>query len=121
MAIPGVPVLVDSADVENYVVGANGDEGVIKRLIGREQESAVLLGTFRLEPGQLGKFELPHANGMEEEIYYLLSGRLRVRWPAGELVAESGHAIFFPSGGSYDIETVGSAPVDLIWTGCPAP
>jgi ethanolamine utilization protein EutQ (cupin superfamily) len=121
MPTPGVPALVNSAEVEEYAIGANGDEGIIKRLIGRGQDSAVLLGTFRLDPGQQGKFELPHANGMEEEIYYLLSGRLQVRWVDGELVAEPGDAVFFPAGGGYEIETVGSDPVELIWTAYPAP
>lgn len=121
MTDPGIPLLINGADVEEYAVGAAGDEGVIKRLIGRDQGSSVLLGTFRLEPGQSGKFELPHANGMEEETYFLLGGRLAVRWGGGEFVAEPDQAIYFPSGGQYEIETVGSEPVNLIWTAYPAP
>lgn len=117
----GVPVVVDVGDVEEYKVGPRGDEGTIKRLIGRDQGSSVLLGTFRLDPGQAGNFELPHANGMREENYYLLSGRLHVRWSGGEFVAEPGQAIHFPSGGGYEIETLGSSPVELIWSAYPAP
>jgi ethanolamine utilization protein EutQ (cupin superfamily) len=58
---------------------------------------------------------------MKEETYYLLNGRLEVRWPGGTFVAEPGHAILFPSGGNYEIETLGPDPVELIWTGYPAP
>lgn len=118
---PGVPAIVGVADVEEYKVGPDGDEGTIKRLIGRDQGSSVLLGTFRLDPGQRGSFELPHANGMEEENYYLLAGRLRVSWGDGELIAEPGQAIYFPAGGGYEIETIGADAVELIWTAYPAP
>ena len=122
MSADGVPVVVDSAKVEAFAIGVNGDEGVIKRLVTRRAHgSDVLLGTFRLEAGQRGKFELPHATGMEQETYYLLAGRLRVSWGGGAFVAERGQAIFFPAGGSYDIETLGSTPVELVWTGFPAP
>ncbi len=117
----GVPTLVGVEDVEEYKVGPDGDEGTIKRLIGRDQGSSVLLGTFRLDPGQSGSFELPHANGMEEETYYLLAGSLRVRWDGGELTAGPGQALYFPPGGGYEIETLGSEAVELIWTAYPAP
>jgi ethanolamine utilization protein EutQ (cupin superfamily) len=115
------PVVVDSATVEEYAVGANGDEGVIRRLISHGEGSSLLLGLFKLEPGQGGQFSLPHANGMEEETYFLLDGRLRVAWETGEFVAEPGAAIFFPSGHTYDIETIGDTAVELVWTGFPAP
>jgi mannose-6-phosphate isomerase-like protein (cupin superfamily) len=120
---PGIPIVVSSANVEEYTVGENGDEGTIKRLIGRENNSKVLLGTFRLDPRQRGSFDLPHEIGLEEETYYLLGGRLRVRWGEGdgEFVAEPGQAIFFPPGGRYYIEALGDAPVELVWTGFPAP
>jgi ethanolamine utilization protein EutQ (cupin superfamily) len=118
---PGIPVVVDGAEVEEYAVGAAGDEGTIRRLIGREHGSTVLFGTFRLDPGQSGIFELPHANGLEQEIYYLQRGSLRVAWDGGELVAEPGCAVLFPSGGGYEIETLGDEPVELLWTGYPAP
>jgi ethanolamine utilization protein EutQ (cupin superfamily) len=118
----GVPVRIAGSEVEEYAIGANGDEGFIRRLIGRGGEgSSVLLGTFRLDAGQRGTFELPHANGMEEETYYLLAGRLHVSWDGGDFVAEPGHAIFFPSGGRYEIETLGTHAVEVIWTGYPAP
>jgi ethanolamine utilization protein EutQ (cupin superfamily) len=118
---PGVPVVVDGAEVEEYAVGAAGDEGTIRRLIGSEQGSAVLFGTFRLEPGQSGTFELPHANGLQQEIYHLQRGRLRIAWDGGDLVAEPGHTVLFPAGGGYEIETIGQVPVELLWTGYPAP
>lgn len=113
--------MVGVGDVEEYRVGPDGDEGTIRRLIARDQGSSVLLGTFRLDPGQSGSFVLPHANGMQEETYYLLAGRLRVSWGGGEMVAEPGQAIYFPPGGGYEIETLGSSPVELIWTAYPAP
>ena len=121
MSESGIPILVDRAEVEEYKVGANEDEGTIRRLIARDQKSTVLLGTFRLDPGQSGKFQLPHANGMEEENYYLLAGRLQVRWDGDELIAGPGQAIHFPSGNSYEIETLGEEAVELIWTAYPAP
>jgi ethanolamine utilization protein EutQ (cupin superfamily) len=122
MTPSGVPVRIAGAEVEEYAIGRNGDEGFVRRLISRGGEgSSVLLGTFRLEAGQRGTFELPHATGMQEETYYLLVGRLRVSWDGGEFVAEPGHAIFFPSGGRYEIETLGAHAVEVIWTGYPAP
>ncbi|MGH2941007.1 MAG: cupin domain-containing protein [Solirubrobacterales bacterium] len=117
----GIPVVVGVDEVDEYKVGPDGDQGTIKRLIRREHGSGVFLGTFRLDPGQRGSFELPHANGMEEEIYYLTAGRLKVNWSDGERIIESGQAIFFPSGGAYEIETVGEGPVELVWTAFPPP
>jgi ethanolamine utilization protein EutQ (cupin superfamily) len=116
-----MPRVVDSAEVVEHAIGENGDEGTIKRLFSRGDGSSLLLGTFRLEPGQRGSFALPHANGMEEETYYLLAGRLSVKWDGGELTAGPGQAIFFPPGRSYDIETINDAAVELVWTGYPAP
>ncbi|MFN8164413.1 MAG: cupin domain-containing protein [Solirubrobacterales bacterium] len=121
MSGTAVPRLVDGAEAEGYSIGAEGQGGFVRRLISRDQSSRVLLGLYRLDPGQRTTFELPLENGIEEETYYLLGGRLAVRWRGGELVVERGQAIFFPVGGSYAIETVGSTPVELIWTGFPAP
>jgi ethanolamine utilization protein EutQ (cupin superfamily) len=118
----GVPVLIESGEAEEIAIGANRDEGYIRRLVTHaEHGSSVLLGTFRLEPGQRGTFELPHASGMEEETYYLLAGRLQVSWDGGRFVADPGHAIYFPPGGTYAIETLGSTAVELVWTGFPSP
>lgn len=121
MSSNDAPTVVSAETIEETFVGANGDEGAIKRLIGRQQDSSVLLGLFRLEPGQRGSFTLPHVNGTNEEIYYLLEGRLRVSHDGGEVVAGPGEAIYFPPGGSYTIETVGDTPVRLVWTAHPAP
>jgi ethanolamine utilization protein EutQ (cupin superfamily) len=115
------PLVVNSSEVDEYMVGANGDEGAIRRLISRDQGSSLLLGTFKLEPGQRGEFSLPHVNGMDEETYFLLAGRLGVAWDGGEFVAEPGAAIFFPPGRTYRIETIGDTAVELVWTGFPAP
>jgi mannose-6-phosphate isomerase-like protein (cupin superfamily) len=116
------PVVVDSRSVEQARVGLNGDEGTIRRVITRAgQDSSVLLGTFRLEPGQSGRFELPHKTGMQQEIYFLLAGELRVRWADQELSVGPAQAVFFPAGETYEIETVGDTAVELVWTGYPAP
>jgi len=115
------PVVVDRANVEASARGEGGDEGIITRLITREKQSSVLLGLFSLAPGQRATFGLPHPNGMQEEIYYLLAGRLRVSWTGGEFIAETGQAILFPSGQTYYLETFGDGAVELVWTGYPAP
>jgi ethanolamine utilization protein EutQ (cupin superfamily) len=118
----GVPVRIAGAEVDEYATGPKGDDGFIRRLISRGNEgSSVLVGTFRLDPGQRGTFELPHPTGMTEETYCLLAGRLQVSWDGGRFVAEPGDAIFFPPGGRYEIETLGINAVELIWTGYPAP
>jgi mannose-6-phosphate isomerase-like protein (cupin superfamily) len=116
------PVVVDSRTVDQVPVGPNGDEGTIGRVITRVgQDSSVLLGTFRLEPGQSGRFELPHRTGMQQEIYFLLAGALRVRWADQEVTVGPAQAVFFPAGETYEIESVGDTAVDLVWTGYPAP
>lgn len=115
------PVRVRGSHVDEVAIGANGNEGTIKRLVTHGIGSDVLLGTFRLDPGQRGRFELPHPLGMQQEIYYLLAGRLSVTAGGEEFIAEAGDAILFPAGNTYDITTVGDTAVELVWTGYPAP
>jgi ethanolamine utilization protein EutQ (cupin superfamily) len=115
------PIIVDSARAERYQVGPNRDEGTITRLIGRTEGSSVLFGLFQLDPGQKGEFGLPHPSGMEQEIYYLLAGQLEVTCDGTRVVAEAGQAVFFPGGATYQIETLGTEPVRLAWTGFPPP
>jgi ethanolamine utilization protein EutQ (cupin superfamily) len=117
----GIPTVIDWTAAPEFTVGADGDEGTIRRLIGSEHGSSVLFGHFRLDPGQSGTFELPHANGMQQEIYHMQRGRLRIVSEGGEVVVEPGHTVLFPSGGGYEIETLGDEPVELLWTGYPAP
>jgi mannose-6-phosphate isomerase-like protein (cupin superfamily) len=116
-----IPILVTVADCAEIPLGENGSEGTVRRLIAHSEGSSVLLGTFKLDVGQRGEFNLPSASGMEEEIYYMLAGVLRITWDGGEALATQGQAVFFPSGRRYAIETVGSTVVELIWTGYPPP
>jgi uncharacterized cupin superfamily protein len=113
--------VVDWKDTVEFKVGPNEDEGTIRRLIGSEHGSSVLFGHFRLDPGQSGTFELPHANGMQQEIYHMQRGRLRIVSAAGEVVVGPGQTVLFPAGGGYEIETLGDEQVELLWTGYPAP
>ena len=115
------PIVVTMTDCEEIPLGNNGAEGTIRELVTHRDGSGVLLGTFKLNVGQRGEFDLPSENGLEEEIYYLLAGSLRIVWEGGEAFASQGQAVYFPSGGHYTIETVGSPAVELIWTGHPAP
>jgi mannose-6-phosphate isomerase-like protein (cupin superfamily) len=119
--MPATPVVVSSVECAEIPVGNDGAEGTIKELITRQHGSSVLLGIFRLDVGQRGEFDLPSENGTEQEMYYLLAGQLRVSWADGEMLASEKQAILFPSGRHYVIETVGSTPVELIWTANPAP
>lgn len=98
-----------------------GEGGVITPLVTRgEQGSGVLLGTFRLEPGQIGRFTLPHPSGMREEIYYVVSGELEVsRGAEDRLVAGPGDALFFRPGRDYEVRPRTDAPVEIVWTGSP--
>jgi ethanolamine utilization protein EutQ (cupin superfamily) len=116
-----IPILVTVADCAEIPLGESGSEGKVRRLIAQSDGSSVLLGTFKLDVGQRGEFSLPSISGMEEEIYYMLAGVLRIRWDGGGALAAKGQAVFFPSGRHYVIETVGSAAVELIWTGYPPP
>jgi ethanolamine utilization protein EutQ (cupin superfamily) len=118
---PTGPLVVSVEDCTEVRVGPDGDEGTIKELITRRDGSKVLLGTFRLDVGQRGEFDLPHERGHEEEIYYLLAGRLRVSWDGGEATASAGEAILFPQGRRYTITSEGSSAVELLWTAYPAP
>jgi ethanolamine utilization protein EutQ (cupin superfamily) len=116
-----LPVIVDTATAAEVRVGPDGNEGTIKRLVGRDHGSSVLFGHFRLDPGQRGSFTLPHATGMQQEIYYLLEGRLQVSCGTEQVVAGPGQTVLFPGGADYHIETLGSEAVQLVWTGFPAP
>jgi ethanolamine utilization protein EutQ (cupin superfamily) len=119
--VEGVPLRIDPSEVEEVVVGPEGQLGVLKRLVTHSKGSAVFLGTFQLQVSQGGTFELPHPKGFDEEIYYIIRGQLKVTWEGGEFVANPGDSIFFPPGGSYGIEAIGPDWVEGVWTANPAP
>ena len=66
MSGSGAPIRVDQGDVDGYAIGESGSGGAIKHLIERSTGSEVLLGLYRLEPGQGTSFDLPGRNGAEE-------------------------------------------------------
>lgn len=92
--------------------------GAVKRLITARDGSSVLLGLFELAPGQTARFTL---TGASQEIYYLLSGSIRIQWSEGQVVAKQGEAIVFPPDETYVVSALRTTPVELVYTVWPAP
>jgi ethanolamine utilization protein EutQ (cupin superfamily) len=109
------PLVRTSADVKARDLA---DGGAVKRLITNRDGSNVLLGVFELAPGEEARFTLTDES---QEIYYLLTGGLRIQWSDGQTVAGVGEAIVFPPGMTYVVTALGTTPVELVYTVWPAP
>ena len=83
----------------------------------------VLLGTCWLAPGERTTFDLTDPGDgpvAVQETYYLVSGRIRIRYDEQTVEAGAGDAVFFPAGWSYSVEAVGDEEAFVVYTVVPA-
>jgi mannose-6-phosphate isomerase-like protein (cupin superfamily) len=61
------------------------------------------------------------ADDETHEVYYLISGRLRVSWHGGTADLEPGDSMYLPPDRTYMATNVGQEQVFLVWSAVPAP
>lgn len=90
----------------------------VKRLITRSKEGSerILLGLLFIEPHSTGySWSFPD----KDEAYYIMSGRVLLRFESQQIEAAAGDAIFLPSCIRYEMENAGPEMVVLVYAMSP--
>jgi ethanolamine utilization protein EutQ (cupin superfamily) len=119
------PVVVALNDVDVLPPDATPAGVRLARLITKGETGAdLMLGGCWMAPGETTRFELSQpADGPlpPQEAYYVVSGRIRVRFDHQILEAGARAAVWFAPGHAYEVEAVGEEEVFLVYVVVPAP
>ncbi len=86
--------------------------------IGLFETDRLFFDLYCLAPGQAQKV---HAHAGSDKIYYVLSGRARVRVAAEEREVLSGQAVLAPSGSEHGVANAAGEPLTLLVFMAPRP
>jgi mannose-6-phosphate isomerase-like protein (cupin superfamily) len=127
-----VPLVVAFDDVP-VTPGHSWPEGIdVANMITKGQHgSEILLGACWLEPGQVAnpwsfKQEDPRIAGLTHygpthEVYFMLRGRIRLRWDEGDIEAGPNDAVFLAPGWQYELSCIGDEQALILWAMSPPP
>lgn len=106
---------------EPKIVNINEAEGIqltpydrVRRLItkGREGSEKLMLGVSFMDPTNK-----PYSWSYSEndEVYFVVRGRLKLQWNDKEAIAEEGDAVFLPAGWKYRVRNPGVEPTMIVY------
>jgi mannose-6-phosphate isomerase-like protein (cupin superfamily) len=105
----------DVAAVTPYQSAVKGYRA--RRLVTKEKVNSekLMVGIVEIEPNAKGyRWSYTEAEG-NDEVYYVLQGKVRLYYDDRSLDAEKGDAIFLPAGREYRLDNRLSRPARLIY------
>ncbi len=86
----------------------------VKRLItkGRENSDKLMLGVCFVEPRAKG-YRWSFTD--KDEVYYVLRGRLRLKWDGNAVEFSEGDAVYLPAGYSYELENLSDEEAVIVY------
>jgi acetoin utilization deacetylase AcuC-like enzyme/mannose-6-phosphate isomerase-like protein (cupin superfamily) len=118
-----IPFKPENADVNT------GPGPKIARLINKKTvgDTHVMLGVNIVEPGERGVWsfegdvDLDKGHyGEVDEVYFVLSGKLRIWWDGGEMTAVANDSVYLPRGYSYQLENISDETSLTVYAIAPA-
>jgi mannose-6-phosphate isomerase-like protein (cupin superfamily) len=118
-----IPFKPENADVNT------GPGPKIARLINKKTvgDTHVMLGVNIVEPGERGvwsfegEVDLDKGHyGEVDEVYFVLSGKLRIWWDGGEMTAVANDSVYLPRGYSYQLENISDETSLTVYAIAPA-
>jgi len=97
---------------QSTVKGFSAQRLVTKTRVGSEK---LMVGVVDIEPNAEGySWSYSEAEG-NDEVYYVVKGKVRLHYDDRWVEAEEGDAIFLPAGWKYQLDNVQARPARLIY------
>jgi ethanolamine utilization protein EutQ (cupin superfamily) len=101
----------------------------IVRLINRKTcgDTQIMLGVNIVEPGEKGVWSMHGEADLEnaqygdvDEVYFVISGRLHIKWRDGEMTCGPNDSVYFPRGYDYELENISDETSLTVYAMAPA-
>jgi mannose-6-phosphate isomerase-like protein (cupin superfamily) len=126
------PQVIPLADVPKRVGDDAPTKVTIARVITKERcGSNLLLGACWMEPGDETNVwsskeddpsaDVGHRYGPVDETYFIIRGKLRLRWDEGEFELGPDDCVYLAPGWRYHLKNVGDEPAFFVYSMTPSP